>query len=226
MTRLRLKQTWLFVAAVALQGCDRQGLAPAADEVVKATPAAGTAEPVAKSDPAAKVTVTPTGKAVATPPGPLDTALILREWRKAENRARCAPLAFASVGRGKGTARRANFSGGWAVAYDQSGLRSAYGLAGAGLIDQDSQPAADQRARLARQWPLFRELEQLPVPSFAGYGAEGAENYSADNPDGNGVNSLAYVRVGGQVCTYNVWSRLGRAHLEHLLENLTVVPGA
>ena len=40
------------------------------------------------------------------------------------------------------------------------------------------------------------------------------------NPDGRGLNSGAYVRVGGERCTYNLWSRLGRAHLEVLLDSL------
>ena len=44
--------------------------------------------------------------------------------------------------------------------------------------------------------------------------------YPADNPDGRGLNSVAYVRVGGERCTYNLWSRLGRAHLEVLLDSL------
>ena len=61
-------------------------------------------------------------------------------------------------------------------------------------------------------------------PAFAGYGIEGAAAYPADNPAGRGVNSLAYLRVGGQQCTYNVWSRLGRSHLETLLDALRPVP--
>lgn len=156
--------------------------------------------------------------------GPFDGALVLREWRKAENRAHCAPLAFTSLAGRVGTARRAVFSGGWAIAYDQPGLRSAFGIAGSGLIGEDEAPPEAQRARLSAQWPLFREIPNLPVPAFAGYGLEGAQAYTAANPDGRGVNSLAYLRVGGQRCTYNVWSRLGRAHLEHLLEHLRLVP--
>ena len=47
--------------------------------------------------------------------------------------------------------------------------------------------------------------------------------YPPDNPAGRGLNSLAYVRAGEEGCTYNVWSRLGRAHLELLLDALRVV---
>jgi hypothetical protein len=37
------------------------------------------------------------------------------------------------------------------------------------------------------------------------------------------LQSVAYVRVGGQDCTYNVWSRISRAHLEALLDNLRLL---
>lgn len=147
----------------------------------------------------------------------------LAEWSKAENRKSCAPLALAAPGKPEGTPRAANFSGGWAVAFDLPGIRSAYGLAGASLLPADRADAASQRLRLKKQWPYFRKLTHLPRPSFAGYGIEGAEAYPAANPDGAGLHSLAYMRVGGQLCTYNVWSRISRTHLEWLLDNLRVV---
>lgn len=152
--------------------------------------------------------------------------LVLAEWRRADNRAECAPLSFAADAAGAGTPRRAEFSGGWAVAFDRDGLRSAYGVAGTGLLPADAGDETAQRARLREQWPLFRTVPQVPQPAFAGYGIEGAHTYPEDNPDGQGLNSLAYVRVAGQKCDYNVWSRLGRAHLEALLENLRLVPTA
>lgn len=144
----------------------------------------------------------------------------LAEWSKAENRKSCAPIALAAPGTPEGTPRAANFSGGWAVAFDLPGVRSAYGFAGVGLIPADRADAAAQRRRLKKQWPYFRKLTHLPRPSFAGYGIEGAEAYPAANPDGAGLHSLAYMRIGGQLCTYNVWSRISRAHLEWLLDNL------
>ena len=49
--------------------------------------------------------------------------------------------------------------------------------------------------------------------STAGYGPEG----------GTGPAQLAYLRIAGQGCLYNVWSRLGRAHLEQLLGALRFV---
>ena len=145
------------------------------------------------------------------------------EWAKAENRKYCAPLALAAPGDTEGTPRAASFGGGWGVAFDLPGLRSAYGFAGTGLLPDDRADARTQRRRLAAQWPHMRDLSRLPAPSFAGYGQEGAEPYPSADPDGKGLHSLAYVRIGGQRCTYNVWSRISRAHLEWLLDNLRVL---
>lgn len=142
------------------------------------------------------------------------------QWDMAENRAQCAPLALQSDGGVKGKARPAQFSGGWAVAFDLPGLRSAYGFAGPGIIAMDGEAEPAQRARLTKQWPHVRDLPALPGPAFAGYGLVGAQTYPADNAQGKSLESLAYVRVAGQGCTYNVWSRISRAHLETLLDNL------
>ena len=151
-------------------------------------------------------------------------ALVLGEWRKAENRRICAPIAFSAVGQVRGGARRAEFSGGWAVAFDLPGKRSAYGLAGAGVLPGDEAPIGDQRAALARQWPYLRALPGLRREAFAGYGVEGARPLTAADGDGRGQNLLAYVRILGQRCLYNVWSKLGRRHLETLLDGLRPVP--
>jgi hypothetical protein len=129
-------------------------------------------------------------------------AVFATEWRKAANRATCALIAPASLGAGTGaTPRGATFSGGWAVAYDRPGLRSAFGVAGTGSRAAD--PSYDD-------WPHRRTW---PDGSSTGYGPEG----------GTGPNQLAYLRIQGQDCLYNVWSRLGVAHLEQLLESLRFV---
>lgn len=140
--------------------------------------------------------------AAAAVPQPYLTA-----WSRAENRGRCALIAFADLGEGSGAAARtATFSGGWGVAYDLPQQRSAFGVAGAGVEAAD--PAYDE-------WPHTRTWED---GSTAGYGPEG----------GSGPNQLAYLRITGQGCLYNVWSRLGRGHLEGLLDALRFVetPGA
>jgi hypothetical protein len=87
------------------------------------------------------------------------------------------------------------------VAYDQPRLRSAFGVAGTGSRATD--PSYDA-------WPHRRAWAD---GSTAGYGPEG----------GTGPNQLAYLRIQGQDCLYNVWSRLGQAHLEQLLESLRFV---
>jgi hypothetical protein len=125
------------------------------------------------------------------------------QWEKAENRSTCALIAPRSLGdEGQAaTPRAANFSGGWAVAYDLPDLRSAFGVAGAGVRAGD--PSYDK-------WPY---VQQWDDGSRAEYGPEG----------GTGPNQLAYVKIQGQDCLYNVWSRLGRSHLEHLLRELRLV---
>ena len=129
-------------------------------------------------------------------------SVYVTEWQKAENRDTCAVIAPRSIGEVVGaTPRRANFSGGWAVAYDLPNLRSAFGIAGAGVKASD--PSYDK-------WPYVQEWGD---GSRVEYGPEG----------GTGPNQLAYVRIQGQDCLYNVWSRLGREHLELLLRELRFV---
>lgn len=127
----------------------------------------------------------------------------LTQWQKAENRATCALIAPRSLGdaaRGA-TPRAATFSGGWAVAYDLPNLRSAFGVAGAGVKAGDPSYA---------KWPYTLSFGD---GSIAEYGPEGGE----------GPNQLAYLKIKGQDCLYNIWSRLGREHLELLLRELRFV---
>ena len=123
-------------------------------------------------------------------------------WSDAQNRASCALVAPASLGAGTGAVPRpASFSGGWSVAYDTPDTRSAFGIAGTGSL-----PSSDTYDG----WP---NRVQYTDGSWARYGPEG----------GTGPNQLAYVRIATQGCLYNVWSRLGVAHLEHLLAALRFV---
>ncbi len=196
---------------MALAACDRAA-PPARDE------------PGGNPAPAAENSVVAPALPRPDAPAPLIGERIARaEWAKATDGAGCAPLALVSDAGGGGAARRADFSGGWGVAFDRPGLRSAYGFAGPGILPGDAASAEIQRARLTRQWPLMKDVPALPPPSFAGYGLSGAEPYPPDNPEGYGQQSVAYLRVGGQTCTYNVWSRVSRAHLESLLDNLRLL---
>lgn len=129
-------------------------------------------------------------------------AVYVTEWREADNRITCALLAPASLGDGTGaTPRAATFSGGWAVAYDKGETRSAFGVAGTAVNSADPD-----------SWKWSHNLRWADG-STAGYGPEG----------GTGPSELAYLKVHGQQCLYNVWSRLGRQHLEHLLTQLRFV---
>lgn len=125
------------------------------------------------------------------------------QWQKADNRATCALIAPRSLGEaGAGaTPRAATFSGGWAVAYDLPHLRSAFGIAGAGVKAGDPSYA---------KWPYAQSWGD---GSIVEYGPEGGE----------GPNQLAYLKIKGQDCLYNVWSRLGREHLEFLLREIRFV---
>lgn len=176
----------------------------------------------------------PASQPVQAPPAPAPVPELVgadvarAQWARSDDgksgkTPRCAPLALASAAGADGVPRAADFSGGWGVAFDLPNLRSAYGFAGPGVLPDDETPPEAQRTRLARQWPYMQELDQLPAPSFAGYGLSGAEPYPEDNPEGHGLQSIAYVHVGGQTCTYNVWSRISRAHLQALLGNLRLL---
>lgn len=132
-------------------------------------------------------------------------AVYLEEWRAAGNRARCAPMAPALLDPAlarEATPRAATFSGGWGIAYDLPATRSAFGVAGTG--------ASAWSAEVYDDWPYRRRFRD---GSSVGYGPEG----------GAGPNWLAYIRVPGQECLYNVWSRRGREHLEELLGQLRFV---
>lgn len=129
----------------------------------------------------------------------------LSAWRAAANRQRCAllaPVALDSVVAEQARPRLATFSGGWGVAYDLPDERSAFGVAGTG--------ASAWSGDVYDAWPVKHEFAD---GSRVGYGPEG----------GTGPNWLAYVRIPGQDCLYNVWSREGRAQLERLLGELRFV---
>lgn len=208
MTKATLHHALSAALVLAVAAC---GQAPD-DEHVGTEAPAGAPSPVETPAVAASEPAAPEGAV------PLAAELVRNEWHTAANKDECAPLVLTSDGGAPGEARRANFGGGWGVAFDTDTTRSAYGVAGPGLVEADR--ADGQEARLRGQWPYFTALPDLPAPSFAGYGLEGARTYAPDAPDGVGENSLAYVHVAGQACTYNVWSRLGRAHLEVLLQSL------
>lgn len=222
---MKQSRIMLLGSIIALAGgCGETGEAPPPPEPVaveNVTPSGSLASP----DQASSV-----GRAAPVPaanrlPPLLGEAVVRSQWAKAANRASCAPLALRSDAKAGGTPRPATFSGGWAVAFDQPDRRSAYGVAGSGLTPDDRADFAVLVDRLAAQWPYTRRWDKgdnLPAGSAVGYGLEGARDY-APGSSGFGQQSLAYLRIPGQACLYNVWSKLGRDHLELLLSELVVL---
>jgi hypothetical protein len=162
--------------------------------VMHAVPSAAQASNAAPP-PWARAPMSPTSRASAR--------IAVAEWRKAENRRTCRPLGFADVGAEGRSARsrRANFAGGWAVAFDLPNRRSAFGIAGAGV--EGSLDDVDR-------WP---DRIDWSDSSAAGFGLEGDI----------GPNHLAYLVIDGQGCLYNVWSSFGEDHLRYLLRNIRFI---
>ena len=212
-----------LVAAAALAACGAEPNQRAAGNSAVHEEIA--VQPRAAAPDAGKALPEPQANSAGTAPAePLIGAEIaLAGWRRAANRAGCAPLALVSDGGVPAKVRTADFSQGWGVAFDTPARRSAYGFAGTGPLDQDRLSEAEKRQALEEQWPYFRSPAGLPRGSFAGYGLAGAQSYSRSNPAGQGEHSLAYLRIPGQSCLYNVWSRISREHLEAVLDSLRVL---
>ena len=149
--------------------------------------------------------------------------VLIQQWDAAENRSWCSalyPVDAAALGPGA-EIRSANFSGGWAVAWDlpdgpgrqPSGEycsdcgRGAYGVAGTGELAWGDE--ADNRPTVA----------ELLDGSKVGYGYEG------DAAAESGAPLLAYLLVKDEGCSYRVWSFLGEEHLLDLLARLRMVQG-
>lgn len=147
--------------------------------------------------------------------------VFLQQWQQTGKRGSvCAALVPISLGMGQGaTPRPANFgTGAWAIAYDKPGLpgrrpdgsycancgRGAFGIAGTGA------------AANVPSYPGFPFHRNWADGSQADYGLEG----------GFGLPYLAYLTIENQSCLYNVWSFLGRDHLEYLLQHLRFIKGA
>jgi hypothetical protein len=148
-------------------------------------------------------------------------AELVESWEGNHRRDGCAALALTDLGVGAGaTPRIASFgANAWAVAFDKPGLpgttaegrptadggRSAFGIAGT---------AVDSTVKRVDGWSDHRVWRD---GSRADYGLEGG---------GTGPRWLAQLYVRGQRCEYNVWSAVGKAHLELLLDGIRFVEGA
>lgn len=225
----------LLVSALAALGCGGEDPASTESPTASATPSGEPSATASAATPSPSATAhgaSPAPPGLTAPPwsaAPLAQiqvpAVLVTEWSRAENKSSCAALAPDTLGEeGSGaTARRASFSGGWAVAWDKAGLpgtaaggdpcincgRSAFGVAGTGLTGD----TPDQVKAFTNKWPNSREWSD---GSRAGYGPEG----------GTGPRLLAQLYVQGQACLYNVWSSVSQSHLELLLDHLRFVGGA
>jgi len=146
-------------------------------------------------------------------------AELLEAWQADGRRDGCAALVLTDQGVGAGASPRiASFGvNAWAVAFDKPGLpgttaegrpspdggRSAFGIAGT---------AVDEAVKRVDGWPEHRIWSD---GSRADYGPEG----------GTGPKWGAQLYVRGQRCEYNVWSAVGREHLEHLLDGIRFLEG-
>lgn len=158
------------------------------------------------------------GPVLAAPPWDDDgprfgvPGVLIEQWRQAENRDWCAPVAFPSTGVENAIPRPANFAGGWAVAWDlpdgpgsaASGEycnncgRGAFGIAGTGV-----EPTPDT-------YDDWQYGETFSDGSRIGYGPRDQQ-------------WLAYLQIAGERCLYNIWSYRGRGHLESLIDQLRMV---
>lgn len=154
------------------------------------------------------------GQLASLPPAPWtegqvaagEAPAVVMAWATAENRTWCAPLAPALA---NGVpARASELDGGWVVEFDQEGMPG---------VGADGEPCADCGRGVfgvAGTAMGVDEMLEAPAPSFA---------------DGSAVEvvddevAAATVAIRGQGCVYQVWSFLGREHLESLLGQLRFV---
>jgi hypothetical protein len=131
--------------------------------------------------------------------------VLIEAWNEADNQTWCSALAPGGFDVGEATARPAEFSGGWAVAWDLPDLRSAFGVAGVGL------PVFDDIGVRHRNQVTFDD------GSVLGWDGEG---FDPSNP-----RLLGEFAIPGQGCAYQVWSELGPEHLIAFVRSLRFVDG-
>lgn len=127
------------------------------------------------------------------------------EWNKSEIGRKCPLLALPSTANSHlidRSVRRANFSGGWGVAYDLPAVRSAYGVA----LSRISDPVG--KGGIWNDYHVYQDGTELT------YGREGGD------PNGKW---LAYLTLGDNHCFYNIWSKQSKSHLEQIISELRVV---
>lgn len=217
----------MLCAATALFGCGSHTAmrATTPEQVATATPAMSQ-EDVTMTAANASVAMPEHTMAISLPDAPWTAErmtasaaprALIGAWRRADNRAECAPLAPTSLGEGQGAhARSASYAGGWAVEFDKAGLpgigangetcahcgRGAFGIAGTTMT------------------PDSLESEEPPADRWAD-GSHADVQPTDEDPAQRG--RVATLVVNGQGCVYQVWSFLGQEHLDELVAGLRFV---
>ncbi|MDH3731154.1 MAG: hypothetical protein OES13_08540 [Acidimicrobiia bacterium] len=214
---------WVASAGVVLlvaSSCGDVGesAAPSETTVPTATTTATTQSPTVSSTTTIAVPISTDSSPWGSTPLAADEVpeTLKAQWEQSDVKGFCSALFPSTPLPEDATIRAANFSGGWAVAWDMpdgpgrfgSGEycedcgRGAFGIAGAfGPADGDETEVWDQQL----QWP---------DGSKAGFGFEGLGDGSQGEPH------LMYLLVKGEGCLYNMWSFLGEDHLLGLLDSL------
>jgi hypothetical protein len=143
----------------------------------------------------------------------------LDEWMVAENRDTARLLLPAEVALSSAAQPRpANFSGGWAVAWDET---SGPGVEPTGAFCETCGRGVSGVAGTAAQAsksfaPPFTNVVQWSDGSAVGY--------TGPRPDSR--QFLANLFINGQASLYQVWSYISQRHLEFLISQLRFVDGA
>lgn len=201
---------WAPAAAVAVMAV---GLASTlllgGDGVLRGSPSSPLDAAATTSEPAGESIVEPGADVVAAPwnlaplPESAVPAVLIEQWGKADNRTWCSGM-FPESLVGRAGARSADFSGGWAVAFDTE-IRSALGVAGTSLA-----PFEDVGVR----WPHRIRFDDGAV---FGWGGEG---FDETNP-----RRLGELAIPSEGCVYQIWSELGDEPLIEMARTLRRVEG-
>ena len=143
----------------------------------------------------------------------------LDEWLVAENKDQARLVLPADVAlSADATPRRANFSGGWAVAWDQT---SGPGVEPSGAFCETCGRGVAGVAGTGS--PASREFSG-PFINVVRWSDGSTVGYTGPRADSR--QFLANLYVNGQGRLYQVWSYISQRHLEYLISQLRFVEGA
>ncbi|WP_201588774.1 hypothetical protein [Psychrobacter fozii] len=141
-----------------------------------------------------------------------DTDLVYVEvWAKSPWKDSCPILALSSIAKPhllNYSARSANSSDGWGVAYDVHSLSNAYGVANKGIVKPTDQ--------------LYR-FENIYIYD------NGTELTYGQEKEDSGGKWIAYLTLGSKYsptdvyCLYSIWSQKSERHLQDMIYSLRIV---